>query len=488
LERGDPDHIGPFRLLGRIGAGGMGVVYLAESADGRRVALKMIRTELTQDPVIRQRFLREVTAARQVRSPVTAQVLDADPEAYPPWVAFEYIDSPNLDEVVEEQLPRLSAAVGILSGIAEALMAIHEEGIIHRDLKPSNILCPPNGVKVIDFGIAAAKEASTLTASGLVGTPAWLSPEQLLGQPLTPAVDVFAWGCIAVFTLTGRLPFADAEDHPAAIYYRIVNTPPDLSRIPPKLMKPVSAALSKDPRDRPPVAALLDMLLPGQVATDPGPAVTPPTPTVVVGPPPTYPPAPTPVLASAPAGRRGLAIGVVGLVLALIVVAALLLTRKPGGGPGRTTDTTLAPATTTATTATTATTVPATTTLAPGTAPPQPDTLPGFSKQGPVVQTMIRVFQGQGGTLIPQFPWSMNGCSQRVFTVRWRALGPAITAGMTSVEQLPVNLSDVPHPTTGLAALMQGDGCSQPAFFFDSAPVDTLEDIAIDYQVWVASP
>jgi serine/threonine protein kinase len=243
--------------VGRIGAGGMGVVFLAESSDGRRVAVKMIRSELTQDAVVRQRFLREVNAARQVRSPVTAQVLDADAESSPPWVAFEYIDSPNLEEVVEDQLPRLSAAIGILSGIAEALLAIHHEGIIHRDLKPSNILCPPNGVKVIDFGIAAAKESTALTASGLIGTPAWLSPEQILGQPLTAAVDVFAWGCVAVYTLTGRLPFSGAEDSPAALYYRIVNASVDLTGIPPQLLRPVAAALAKDPRERPPVPALL---------------------------------------------------------------------------------------------------------------------------------------------------------------------------------------------------------------------------------------
>jgi hypothetical protein len=177
------------------------------------------------------------------------------------------------------------------------------------------------------------------------------------------------------------------------------------------------------------------------------------------------------------------ALAAVVLVLAVLIATAVALARN-GGGTGTTTGTTLAPTSTAPPASTTSTS----STLAPGVAPPQPATLAGFSKQGPVVQTMIRVFQGQGGSLIPDFPWSMNGCAQRMFTVRWRALGPAITAGMTQVEQLPVALSDLPHPTTGLAALMQGDGCSQPAFFFDTAPVDTLEDIAIDYQVWTAAP
>jgi len=476
LEPGDPDHIGPFRLLGRIGAGGMGVVYLAEGGDGRRVALKMIRAELTQDPVVRQRFLREVHAARQVHSPVTAAVLDADAEANPPWVAFEYVDSPNLEEVVEDQVPRLSAAVGILSGIAEALAAIHQAGIIHRDLKPSNILCPPNGVKVIDFGIAAAKEPNLLTntgltVSGLIGTPAWLSPEQILGQPLTPAVDVFAWGCIAVYTLTGRMPFsAGPDDVVAALFYRIVNDRVDLTGVAPQLMAPVSAALSKDPAQRPTVPALLDMLLPGR----PGRAA-PQAPTVVE-------PQPEPAPATTPT-RRKWPIYVVLLLVAL--TGGVVALTRGGDSPTSTTTTTPPP------TAAPASTSPATTatTVAPGTAPPMPASLPGFTKQGGVVDTMVRVFQGEGGSLVPDFPWTMNGCSQQTFTVQWRAEdGAPVTAGMTGDEQPPVALGDVPRPTTAAAGLMQGDGCSQPAFFFVNDPPDTLEDVAVAYQVWVATP
>ena len=497
---GDPAQIGPFTIVGRIGAGGMGVVYLGQGSDGRRVAVKVIRGELTQDTVMRQRFLREVDAARRVRSPVTAAVIDADPEANPPWVAFEYVDSPSLEEVVEEQLPRLSAAIGILSGIAEALTAIHQVGLIHRDLKPSNILCPPNGVKVIDFGIAAAKESTALTTTGLVvGTPAWLSPEQLLGHPLTPAVDVFAWGCVAVYTVSGRPPFSGAEDVPAAVYYRIVEQAPDLSAVPPQLLPAVSAALAKDPAQRPPVTDLLEMLLPGQ----PGPPKTrgragganqtrrveAPRPAPSPSPVPTPVPTPTPAPLSTTRANRGLVIGVVVAVLALAVVGAVFLARG-GGGAGTTTGTA---ATTTARAATTApaatTTAPAATTTVPsGTAPPMPDSLAGFSKSGAPVSTMIRVFQGDTGYFVPDFPWSMNGCSQRTFTVRWRALGPAITAGMTHTETPPVHITDLAQPTVGLAGSMQGDGCSQPAFFFKAAPQDTLEDVSVEYQVWNASP
>jgi eukaryotic-like serine/threonine-protein kinase len=475
LEPGDPDHIGSFRLLGRIGAGGMGVVYLAEGNDGRRVAVKMIRSELTQDPVVRQRFLREVRAARQVHSPVTAAVLDADAEANPPWVAFEYVDSPNLEEVVEEQVPRLSAAVGILSGIAEALMAIHQAGIIHRDLKPSNILCPANGVKVIDFGIAAAKESTMLTVTGLIGTPAWLSPEQILGHPLTPAVDVFAWGCIAVYTLTGRQPFGGGpDDVPAALFYRIVNDAVDLSGVPPQLMATVSAALSKDPARRPAVAALLDMLLPGR-----SPAAPPPgAPTVTAPPPPTMAPDPVPTPT-----RTKWPIYVV-LVLVALAGGVVALTR---GGGGTSTTTTLPPTPATTTANTTANTT--ATTAAPGTAPAMPTSLAGFTKNGGVVDSMVRVFQGEGASLVPDFPWTMNGCAQQTFTVQWRAEGAgAVTAGMTQDEQPPVPLSDVPQPTTAVAGLMRGDGCSQPAFFFVNDPPDTLEDVAVAYQVWSATP
>jgi serine/threonine protein kinase len=245
LQPGDPEEIGQYLVRARVGAGGMGVVYLAEAPNGRPIAVKVIQAALAHDQVFRDRFRREVAAARRVRSRVTVAVLDADADSENPWVAFEYVEGPNLQDVVDAGTPRLSASIGILTGIAEALVAIHQVGIIHRDLKPSNVLCPPDGVKVIDFGIAAALEATTTTRTGLMGTPAWLSPEQITGQSLTTAVDVFAWGCIGLYTTTGRLAFASGgEDSPPALIYRVVNAEPDLSDVPDELIEPISAALT----------------------------------------------------------------------------------------------------------------------------------------------------------------------------------------------------------------------------------------------------
>jgi len=256
LQAGDPGQIGPFVIRARVGAGGTGVVYLAEAPDGTPVAVKVIASSVASDPAFGDRFRREVAAARRVRSPVTVAVLDGDPDADPAWIAFEYVEGPNLQDVVEAGVPRLSAAIDILTGIADALVAIHQVGIIHRDLKPSNVLCPPDGVKVIDFAIAAGGTA-----------PAWLAPEQISDQPLTPAVDVFAWGCVAVYTLTGRLAFGG--DDPATLVYRVVYGEPDLRGVPDELIEPVSAALAKRPEDRPAVSDLLRMLLPGRLRGGP---------------------------------------------------------------------------------------------------------------------------------------------------------------------------------------------------------------------------
>jgi serine/threonine protein kinase len=265
LSPGDPDQIGPYRLMGRIGVGGMGSVYLGETTSGQQVALKVIRADLADDPGFRRRFAREVAAARLVRSHVTAAVLDADPLGHVPWVAFEYVDAPNLAQVVTSGVPRLSACLGIMAGIAEALVAIHEVGLVHRDLKPANVLVPPRGVAVIDFGIAAALDATLSSAA--IGTPAWLAPEQIEGRAVTPATDTFAWGCLAAYTATGRHPFGGNDQSPAAVMYRIVRGEPDLAGVPPELYGIVARALDRDPAKRPTDTDLVRALLPG-VAPD----------------------------------------------------------------------------------------------------------------------------------------------------------------------------------------------------------------------------
>jgi hypothetical protein len=264
LRDDDPVEIGSFRLLGRIGHGGMGVVYLAVGPDDRRAALKVARSELADDPGFRQRFAREAAAASQVHSSVTAAVLAADPTAKKPWIAFEYIDAPNLFELVSRGVPRLSTSLGIVAGVAEALVAIHAVQLVHRDLKPANVLVARGGAVVIDFGVASALGATSLTVSGaVVGTPAWLAPEQVRGEPVTYATDSFAWGLLAMYTTTGRHPYGPPEQSPAAYMYRIVNEPPDLEGLPPELYCTVSAALVRDPARRPLAHDLFRALLPG---------------------------------------------------------------------------------------------------------------------------------------------------------------------------------------------------------------------------------
>ena len=226
LTSDDPVEIGGFRLRARLGAGGMGRVYLASTKGGRRVALKVVRPELGDDPDFRSRFRQEIEAAQRVRGLYTAELISADPAATPPWLVTAYVPGPSLQQAVAEHGPMPAETVILLmAGVAEALQAIHDAGVVHRDLKPSNVLLAPDGPRVIDFGIARAAEATNLTQSGVaVGSPQFMAPEQIRGLPITPAVDVFALGAVAAFALLGRPPFG--EGHVAALMHR-----PETSRL-----------------------------------------------------------------------------------------------------------------------------------------------------------------------------------------------------------------------------------------------------------------
>ncbi|MFD9902931.1 serine/threonine-protein kinase [Streptomyces sp. NPDC059063] len=260
LEPDDPRHIGRYRLAARIGAGGMGRVYLARSPGERLFAVKVVRPDLAQDGDFRRRFTREVAAARRVSGAFTAGVVDADPQGSPPWLATVYVPGVSLDEAVAGCGPWPARPVFALgAGLAEALEAIHSAGIVHRDLKPSNVLLAADGPRVIDFGISAASEASALTRTGMViGTPGFMSPEQLTGRPVGPASDVFALGAVLAYTATGTGPFGSGA--PLALHYRAVHEQPDLAPLPPELRAVVAACLAKQPDRRPAVAALLDLL------------------------------------------------------------------------------------------------------------------------------------------------------------------------------------------------------------------------------------
>ncbi|MCK8679150.1 MULTISPECIES: PQQ-binding-like beta-propeller repeat protein [Streptomyces] len=263
LTQHDPRRIGPFEVLGRLGAGGMGLVYLARSASGRRVAIKTVRTELADDQLFRVRFTREVEAARAVSGFYTAAVVDADPRAAVPWLATAYVPAPSLEEIVNECGPMPAQAVRWLAaGIAEALQSIHGADLVHRDLKPSNVLVVEDGPRVIDFGIASGVSNTRLTMTNVaVGTPAYMSPEQARdSRSVTGASDVFSLGSTLVFAATGHAPFHGAN--PVETVFMLLREGPDLEGLPEELRPLIESCMDQDPTRRPTPADLQSQLAP----------------------------------------------------------------------------------------------------------------------------------------------------------------------------------------------------------------------------------
>lgn len=261
LTSDDPAQIGRYRLSGRLGAGGMGRVYMASTPAGRPVAVKVVRPELGGDQDFRARFYHEIQAARRVHGLYTAQVLDADPAATPPWLVTAYVPGPSLQQAVAGNGPMPEPmALRLIAGVAEALQAIHAADVVHRDLKPSNVLLAPDGPRVIDFGIARALEATSLTRSGMmVGSPQFMAPEQIRDQPVSPAIDVFALGSLAAYAVLGRSPFG--EGHTAAVAYRVLHEAPDLDGCPPHLRPLIERCLRKEPAARPAPSEILEFCL-----------------------------------------------------------------------------------------------------------------------------------------------------------------------------------------------------------------------------------
>ncbi|GGM02684.1 serine/threonine-protein kinase AfsK [Streptomyces fumigatiscleroticus] len=263
LTQHDPRRIGPFEVLGRLGAGGMGLVYLARSASGRRVAIKTVRTELAEDQLFRVRFTREVEAARAVSGFYTAAVVDADPRAAVPWLATAYVPAPSLEEIVNDCGPLPAQAVRWLAaGVAEALQSIHGAGLVHRDLKPSNVLVVEDGPRVIDFGIASGVSNTRLTMTNVaVGTPAYMSPEQAKdSRSVTGASDVFSLGSTLVFAATGHAPFHGAN--PVETVFMLLREGPDLDGLPQELRPLIESCMQMDPAARPTPADLQSQLAP----------------------------------------------------------------------------------------------------------------------------------------------------------------------------------------------------------------------------------
>ncbi|MEV4002227.1 protein kinase [Actinomadura sp. NPDC049753] len=256
-----PERIGPYRVVDRLGEGGMGTVYAGLDASGRKVALKVIRREYAADRQYRARFEAEVAAAQRVRPFCTAPVLDADPAADPPYLVTEFVNGPSLDDAVAKEGPLRGADLeAVAVGIATALTAIHDAGVVHRDLKPANVLLSTFGPRVIDFGIARSLDGTRLTATGgIIGTPAFMAPEQLDGRGASPASDVFAWGATVAFAARGG-PCFGGNSLPAVIH-QIISGEPELGGLDGTLLKAVQAALAKDPARRPSAQSLLDGLI-----------------------------------------------------------------------------------------------------------------------------------------------------------------------------------------------------------------------------------
>ncbi len=252
LRPSDPRAIGPFRVEGRIGAGGMGQVFLGIDQRGRHVAIKVAHSELTGDARFRERFRREIRMASTIPAWFTAAVLGADPDAAPPWLATAYVEGPSLRDRVREGGPLPAGAVGALGArLAAGLAIVHSTGLVHRDLKPANVILSAQGARLIDFGIARGMDAATLTGTGhLMGTPSFMSPEQASGsRDVGPYSDVFGLGALLVYAATGSSPY-EAETVAGSIY-RIMNTVPDVSGLPEPLRATVQACLTRDPAARP---------------------------------------------------------------------------------------------------------------------------------------------------------------------------------------------------------------------------------------------
>ncbi|MEU1230044.1 bifunctional serine/threonine-protein kinase/ABC transporter substrate-binding protein [Streptomyces sp. NPDC005828] len=343
LKKADPSAIAGYRLLGRLGTGGMGVVYLARTSGGALAALKLIRAEHAADPGFRARFRREATAAERITGRWVVRVLGADPEAREPWLATEYVPGPSLAEAVALHGALPEPTVRTLGArLADALDGMHTAGLVHRDVKPGNVLLALDGPRLIDFGIARVSGATALTATdAMIGTPGFLAPEQARAAgagEVGPAADVFSLGCVLAYALTGERPFGTGTV--AAVVYRTVHEEPDLTDVQDTLLPLVTACLAKDPADRPSAAEVRDALGPyeGPAAGNWLPAGLPALiaqrSSRVLDLPVADPTMLNPEELQGTSRRRFLALGAAGAVAGTGGLTAWLLGRDPGGGAG----------------------------------------------------------------------------------------------------------------------------------------------------------
>ncbi|MFD8450628.1 serine/threonine-protein kinase [Streptomyces coelicoflavus] len=289
LQDDDPRTVAGYRLAARLGAGGMGRVYLSHTRGGRPVAIKVVRSELADDQTFRRRFSREIKAARKVKGAYTAELIDADPDATPPWLATLYVPGPSLSDAVARSGPLpVPAVLWLMAGVAEALQAIHDAGIVHRDLKPANVLLADDGPRVIDFGISLAADSTAHTATGTtIGTAQYMAPEQASAGAITAATDVFSLGQTAAFAALGRPLYGDGPA--ATVLYRIVHSEPDLSGLPERLRDLFARCLAADPGERATPAEIVEWCR-RELGRDAGEVTGPAVWREIAGPPVTVPP------------------------------------------------------------------------------------------------------------------------------------------------------------------------------------------------------
>ncbi|MFD0228088.1 serine/threonine-protein kinase [Streptomyces hirsutus] len=278
MQQGDPHRVGPYRVVGRLGFGGMGTVYAALSAAGERMAVKVVHPAQAADDEFRARFRREIQLSQRVTGPCLVPVVDADPDAPAPWLATAFIPGPTLNQYVAASGPLAGARLyALAAGTAAALSAVHEAGVVHRDVKPQNVILAPSGPMVLDFGIAHALDGTSVTRTGVMtGTPGWISPEHYRTGTVGPEGDVFAWGALVAYAATGRLPFGSGAAD--AVAFRVLSAEPDLDGMGDDLRQLVERALSKEPSGRPAaleLARVCGELLASQTTAVTGPAELP---------------------------------------------------------------------------------------------------------------------------------------------------------------------------------------------------------------------
>lgn len=258
LEKNDPARIGGYRLVGRLGSGGMGVVYAGVDPGGRRVAVKVVHPAFAGDSEFRARFARETAVLGRVTGACIAQVVAADTTTDKPWLATEYVSGPTLDAYIRDHGPLSGDSLyGVAAGLAEAIVAIHSAGVVHRDLKPANVILSPDGPRVVDFGIARALDETAMTRTGvIVGSPGWISPEEYHGDEAGPAADVYNWGLLVTYAASGTLPFGIGR--PEVLASRVTRSKVDTSAVPENLRDLVDQALAKIPEDRPDATTVLN--------------------------------------------------------------------------------------------------------------------------------------------------------------------------------------------------------------------------------------